>query len=211
MKKAIVIGGSNGIGLAIAFQLIDRGYFVEVLDRDFGDLNMLPKGTYHHTSCDLMDFDEELLKSYATNLEIELLMITAGVGRVANFEAHHIAEIDRILTINTVSTLKIFRIFYDRILSKNNFYAGVMGSIAGWISTPAASVYAASKAGVVRFIESVNIELEVAGMDNRILDVSPASFQGSKFYGGKNDLSVTGILAAQIVEHLLHHDTRFIP
>ena len=138
-------------------------------------------------------------------------MITAGIGRVADFQAHHTAEIDKILTIDTVSTLKIFRLFYDRILSKDTFYAGVMGSISGWISTPAAAVYAAAKAGVVRFVESVNIELEVAGTENRVLDVSPASFKGSRFYGGKNDLSITGPLAKEIVDHLFARDTVFIP
>ena len=66
-----------------------------------------------------------------------------------------------------------------------------MGSISGWMSSPLTSVYAASKAAVVRFVESVNIELEVSGTENRILDVSPASFRGSRFYGGKNDLSIT--------------------
>ena len=86
-----------------------------------------------------------------------------------------------------------------------------MGSISGWMSTPAAAVYAAAKAGVVRFVESVNIELEVAGTENRILDVSPASFKGSRFYGGKNDLSITSPLANEIVAHLYNHDTRFIP
>ena len=86
-----------------------------------------------------------------------------------------------------------------------------MGSISGWMSTPSAAVYAAAKAGVVRFGESVNIELEVAGVDNRILDVSPASFKGSKFYGGKNDLSITGPLVEEIVERLFARDARFIP
>ena len=79
------------------------------------------------------------------------------------------------------------------------------------MSTPAATVYAAAKAGVVRFVESVNIELEVAGTDNRILDVSPASFKGSRFYGGKNDLSITGPLAEEILTHLFNRETRFIP
>ena len=32
MKKAVVIGGSNGIGLAICKQLIQSGYYVHVLD-----------------------------------------------------------------------------------------------------------------------------------------------------------------------------------
>lgn len=211
MKKAVVVGGSNGIGLAISKNLIDKGYYLEICDRTGPEEGVLNAELFHHNRCDLLDFNEDLFTALAVDQDVVLLMVTAGIGRVADFQAHHIAEIDKMLTIDTVSTLKIFRIFYDRILSKDTFYAGVMGSISGWMSTPAAAIYAAAKAGVIRFVESVNIELEVAGTKNRILDVSPASFKGSRFYGGKNDLSITGPLADEIVEHLFNRDTRFIP
>ena len=210
-KKAIVVGGGNGIGLAICQNLITRGYFVEILDRGSGDISILPQNSVHHTYCDLLDFDEEMFASLAANEDVEVLMVTAGIGRVCDFEYMHTAEIEKTLTIDTVSTIKIFRIFYDRIRSTAPFYTGVMGSISGWMSTPSAAVYAAAKAGVVRFAESVNIELEMAGTENRILDVSPASFKGSKFYGGKNDLSITGPLAEEITEHLFNRTTCFIP
>ncbi len=210
-NKAVVIGGSNGIGLAICQKLIERGYFLEICDRSGPDEGILQADMYHHNYCDLLDFDEDLFYSLAGNRDVELLMVTAGIGRVADFQFHHTAEIEKMLTVDTVSTIKIFRIFYDRIMSDPVFYAGVMGSISGWMSTPSAAVYAAAKAGVIRFVESVNIELEAYGSSNRILDVSPASFKGSKFYGGKNDLTITGPLAEEILEHLFNRETRFIP
>lgn len=211
MKKALVVGGSNGIGLALSLKLINSGYFVEVLDRNEGDLSLLPTESYKYSYCDLLDFDEDLFKSYSDDHSIEVLFVTAGVGRIADFSAHHIAEIEKFFKIDTISTLKILRIFYDRIANKETFYSGVMGSISGWLSSPAASVYAGAKAGLVRTIESINIELEVSGTENRILDVSPATFKGSKFGGGNNDLSLTSPLADEILEHLFAKDTRFIP
>lgn len=210
-KKAVVIGGSNGIGLAISKSLFDRGYYLEICDLIAPEEGVLPAESFRYNHCDLLDFDEELFISLAADQDVEVLMITAGIGRIADFYAHHISEIEKIFTVDAVSTLKIFRLFYERILNKDTFYAGVMGSISGWMSTPAAAVYAAAKASVVRFVESVNIELEVGGTDNRILDVSPASFKGSKFYGGVNDLSVIAPLAEEILRHLFNRDTRFIP
>lgn len=210
-KKAVIIGGSNGIGLAICVELIKRGYYLEICDRSVPDDGVLDRNSYHYNYCDLQYFDEGLFSTLADDKDIDLLMVTAGVGRIADFHFHHIAEIEKILTVDTVSTIKIFRMFYERILQDETFFAGVIGSISGWISTPSASVYAAAKAGVIRFVESVNIELESYGSNNRILDVSPASFKGSRFYGGKNDLSITGPLADEILTHLFARDTRFIP
>lgn len=211
MKKAIVIGGSNGIGLAISSKLIDLGYYVEICDRTGPDETILDPNRCHHNYCDLLELNEGLLYSLAADQDVELLMVTAGIGRIADFQYHHTAEIDKMLTVDAVSTLKIFRIFYDRILHDKTFYAGVMGSISGWMVSPSASVYAAAKAAVVRFVESVNIELESYHSDNRILDVSPASFKGSRFYGGKNDLSLTAPLAEEIVNRLFARETRYIP
>lgn len=211
MKKAVVVGGSNGMGLAVSRKLIDKGYYVEVLDRERGDLSILPENSYSYTFCNLLDFHEDAFTTLAQDEEVEVLFCSAGIGRVADFQAHHLAEIEKIFTVDTISTIKILRIFYSRLLSRSPFYCGVMGSISGWLSSPAASVYASAKAGVVRLVESVNIELEVAGTRNRILDISPASFNGSRFYGLKNDLSVMTSLAEEIITNIFAQRTLFIP
>lgn len=211
MKKAVVIGGSNGIGLAISKLLVEKEYYLEICDLTAPEDEVLPDEHYRYNYCDLQDFDEELFFSLANDKDVDILIITAGVGRVADFQYHHIAEIDKMFTIDTVALIKVFRIFYDRIASNKPFYAGAMGSISGWMTTPSASVYAAAKAGVVRFVESVNIELEAAGIENRILDVSPAAFKGSHFYGGQNDLHLLEPLATEIIQHLFARDSLFIP
>jgi len=209
--RAVVIGGSNGIGLAITNKLINKGYHVEILDRCEPEQVLLPDGSYDYHRCDLLDLDQELITSFANNPEINLLMITAGFGRVADFEYFHVAEIKNMMTVNATATIQILRLFYDRIKISDPFYCGVLGSIAGLMSSPAAAVYAASKAAVCRLIESVNIELEVAGTPNRILNVSPASFKGSRFYGGENQLELLGELAEDILFHVFNQDTVFIP
>lgn len=209
--KALVIGGSNGIGLAITRNLIESGLFVEILDRHGPETGVLPDGSYNHQKCDLLDLNDELIISLSNDPDISLLMITAGFGRVADFEYFHPAEIKKMMTVNATATTQILRLFYDRIKGTEPFYCGVMGSISGLMSSPSAAVYAASKAAVCRLIESVNIELEVAGTENRILNVSPASFKGSRFYGGQNQLDLLEGLAQDILTHIFNRDTLFIP
>lgn len=211
MKKAVIIGGSNGIGLAIVKNLIQQGYHTCIADICEPDNSVLATGSYTYYPCDLVHLDETLMEDLSADPEVSVLMITAGFGRVADLENLHTAEIGKLLQVNTVASIKILRIFYDRIKSRETFYCGIMGSIAGLCSSPMFSVYAASKAAICRFVESVNIELEVAGVPNRILNVSPGSIQGTRFNGGANDLDKTAELAADILENIFQRNCLFIP
>ena len=212
MKKALIIGGSNGIGLAIGKYLTTQNYNLIICDLKEPEKGIFPEGSYTFQHFNMLDYDYAVVENLSRDIDIQLLMITAGIGRVADLENLHPGEIHNLITIDLDSTLRILRAFYDRINSDDAFYTGVMGSIAGWISSPMFSVYAAAKAGVCRFVESVNIELEVKGRENRILNVSPGSIKGTRFNGASTtDLSLTEGLAEEIVGHLFNRDTLFIP
>ncbi|MCY7172244.1 SDR family NAD(P)-dependent oxidoreductase [Streptococcus gallolyticus subsp. gallolyticus] len=212
MKKAVVIGGSNGIGLAITNRLIEKGYFVYVLDIKVPNENdICNRDSYEYHFIDLLHLDVFDLEKLKNNSEVEVLMLTAGFGRVAPFEALSVTEIQNMMQVNASSTIQILKYFYDRINCDKDFYTGVMVSIAGIVSSPLFSVYAASKAALNRMIESVNVELEEKGISNRILNVSPGSIKGTAFNGGKTDLTSTSNLAGEIVEHFMNKDVLFIP
>ncbi len=212
MRKALVVGGSNGIGLAVAKQLIKMGYYVLIYDKSAPDSSAeLKEGAFSYVGCNLLMQGDGMFTDLANDAELELVMLTAGYGRVCDFEYLHTAEIQNMLQVNTVSTLKIIREFYGRVKGDAPFYMGVMGSIAGLVSSPAFSVYAAGKAAICRFTESVNVELEAAGCENRILCVSPGTVKGTKFHGGQNDPSLTEALAESIVERMLARKTEYIP
>ncbi len=209
MKNAVIVGGSNGIGLAIAKTLIAKGYHAHIVDRLSPDGLDVTRHTYY--PCDLREVDGALFETLAKLPDTEVLMITAGFGYVAEFAYLQPAEVRNMLQVNTTAAIEIIRYFYDKIQGTAPFYCGVMGSIAGHCSSPLFSVYAASKAALCRFVESVNIELEAAGTQNRILDVSPGSIKGTRFNGGENQPEQTADLADQIVTRMLGRETLFIP
>lgn len=215
MKKALVVGGSNGIGLAVSIKLINKGYHVYILDISEPDLcvvDTLSKKNYTYIYSNLLFFDESLFSSLKDLDDLDFLFISAGFGRVTDFENLHIKEIENIISVNTLSVIKIINIFYPRILSEKKFFCGVMGSIAGLVSSPAFSVYAASKAAVCRFTESVNIELEAKHYDNRILNISPGSLKGTKFNGDKyNDISQLNDLSTEIINRIFESRELFVP
>lgn len=209
MNCALVVGGANGIGLSIATILAmrDECRKVYIVDR------VLPEQNFVHSKFECLCFDltEKDYSIFDCFSDIDTLIITAGIGHLAHFKDLDEAYIIKSFEVNTIAVIRIIHHFYPRISASENFYCGVMGSIAGFMSSPLFSVYGASKAALKIFIESVNVELAKGGTSNRILNVSPGSIKGTAFYNGQNDLSLTSSLAEEILLRLKNKEDLFIP
>ncbi len=206
MKRALIVGGSNGIGLAIALSLL-QDYKITIIDKVMPDPEI--SSLVDFQQFDLENSDYSIFDKY---LDIDLLMITAGFGRLALFKDIDETLIARYFQVNTISVIRIIKHFYQNLLAPKDFYCGVMVSIAGFMSSPFFSVYGATKAALKIFIESVNVELEKSGSINRILNVSPGSIKGTKFNDNKeNQTNCTIPLAQEIISHLHRKDDLFIP
>ena len=206
MKKAIVIGGSNGIGLAIVHALIHYDKIV-IIDKSAPEQSLPEK-----VEVELFDLTSSDYSIFDRHKDASLVMITAGFGRLALFKDIPEEMLSTYFQVNTLPALRIVKRFYDKLQGAEPFRLGVMVSISGYMSSPFFSVYAATKAALRMFIESVNVELEKGGSANRILNVSPGSIKGTRFDGAATtDLSATASLAREIVEHLEAGDDLFIP
>jgi short-subunit dehydrogenase len=209
MKKVLVVGGANGVGLAITKVLTARKEIEKVYIVDKSPLSEEYKeDKIEDYLFDLNGDDYSIFNQFA---EIDGLMITAGFGRLALFEDIPEPMIATYFNVNTIAIIRIIKIFYHRLLSKEDFYCGVMGSISGFMSSPFFSLYGATKAALKIFIESVNVELLKAGTTNRILNVSPGSIKGTSFNQGKTDIKRIEGLAVDIIQHLESKKDLFIP
>lgn len=209
MKRVLVVGGANGIGLSIAKQLTANEEIEKVYIVDKSPL----AEAYHEPKIDGFQFDLTSMDYSIFNQfqDIDGLMITAGFGRLQLFSDIPEEMIATYFNVNTIAVIRVIKHFYDRLLSKDDFYCGVMVSIAGFMSSPFFSLYGASKAALKIFIESVNVELEKVGTTNRILNVSPGSIKGTSFNNGQTDLTQTSPLAKEIIKHMINKDDLFIP
>lgn len=206
MKRALVVGGSNGIGLAFVNNLktLDHIYIVDKSSPD-----MVLSSNISFEKFDLAECDYSIFDKYN---DVDTLMITAGFGHLALFRDIDENTIINYFNVNTISIIRIIKHFYEKMLGRTDFYCGVMVSIAGFMSSPFFSVYGATKAALNIFIQSVNVEMEKAGTSNRILNVSPGSIKGTKFDKGiVNDFSQTDILAKEIITNLKNKNDLFIP
>ena len=209
MKRVLIVGGANGIGLSIAKILasrddVERVYIVDkaTLKPDYQD-DKITSFQFDLTHSDYSIFDRFT--------DIDGLMITAGFGQLALFDDIPEELIPAYFNVNTIAVIRVIKHFYDKLLGDKDFFCGVMVSIAGFMSSPFFSLYGATKAALKIFIESVNVELCKAGTTNRILNVSPGSIKGTSFNQGQTDLTLITPLATEIISHLEQKDDLFIP
>lgn len=209
MKRIMVVGGANGIGLSIATEMAKRENCEKVYIVDKDPL----AEQYSQLKIESFEFDltTEDYSFFDRFTDIDSMMITAGFGRLSLFRNVTEQHIIKSFNVNTVSVLRLLKHFYDKIESKIDFYCGVMGSISGFMSSPFFAVYGATKAALKIFIESVNVELAKAGTANRILNVSPGFIKGTSFNQGKTDLNQVNAIANQIIQHLESKKDLFIP
>ncbi len=210
IKRILIVGGANGIGLSIATELAKRTEVEKIYIVDKAHLSE----EYSHPKFTSFQFDltNEDYSFFDSFTDINALMITAGFGKLSLFKDLPEQHIIDSFNVNTIPVLRLIKRFYNRLEDKeNDFYCGVMDSIAGWMSSPFFAVYGASKAALKIFIESVNVELLKGGSTNQILNVSPGSIKGSAFYGKANDLELLHELACNIIQHMEDKSDLFIP
>lgn len=212
MQTLLIVGGANGIGLTIAQLMAKREttHHIYIVDKS-------PLASEHaHPKIssfvfDLMAGDFGFFDQF---LQVDGVLITAGFGRLALFKNVSEQHIIDSMQVNATAAMRLVHRFYARLADgQRPFRLGIMVSIAGFMSSPFFAVYAASKAALRIFIESVNVELEQSGTPNRILNISPGSIKGTGFgqEQASTDLAQTTPLALDIIEHLERGDDLFIP
>ena len=209
MKRALVVGGANGIGLGIAVELSNRDDIEIVYIVDKSSIDSKYKNAKFRYYCfDLTELDYSIFDKFN---DIDTLIITAGFGRLSLFKDIEEDMISLSFNVNTISVMRIIKHFYSKLENDENFYCGVMVSIAGFMSSPFFSVYAATKAALKIFIESLNVELLKSGSRNKVLNVSPGSLKGTSFSHEKTDLSLISPLAKSIISEIEKKNDLYIP
>lgn len=206
MKTALVIGGTNGLGLAMAIKLSYKYDKVYILGRHKPDIN-LP----HNIIYEKFDLFKDDVKALNKFLSINFLLITAGIGRLGDFDTFDSCEVSKIMTVNSTSIIQILSIFSKKLISEDEFYCAVISSIAGIVSSPLYAVYSASKAALCKYIEAVNIELLMKKSKNVITNVAPGFIPYTSFNSEKTNLEKLDTITDKIICAIMHRTQLYIP
>lgn len=168
-KAAIVTGASSGIGLAISRVLCELNYDVYGFGRDFEreETAQLIQSTdaFHPVIGDLLDTQTvcEGVKQIIGEARVEILVNAAGVGYYGLHEHLSVKQIQTLVRTNLELPLILTNRLL-RVLKENNGSIINISSVTAKQSSPHGCAYAATKAGLTAFGESLFDEARKYGV-----------------------------------------------
>lgn len=164
---ALVTGASSGIGRATALLLAARGCRVIVAGSDeirvrevAGQVGGEP------LVCDLAQPDQiaALTADLAGRSGLDVVVHNAGVGLAMTATQPPEAVARRLLAINLLAPITLTAAALPAMIRRGGGRIVFVGSIAGAVGAPGEAVYAATKAGLAGFADSLRMELSGTGI-----------------------------------------------
>jgi len=183
-RCAVVTGGAQGIGRAVAERLIAGGARVTLWDRDRGLVERTAEEIgAAFVEVDLTDWDAVRSATARTEAEmgrVDILVNNAGIaGANATVAEYPIEEWRKVMAVNLDGPFHCCKALVPGMTARGYGRIVSIASIAGKEGNPNASAYSASKAGVIALTKSLGKEL--AGQDIAVNCVTPAAAKTAIF------------------------------
>jgi len=169
MKRALVTGGSRGIGLAAALALRDAGYEVVATGVDAAEIAAMPsRAGLRGSVLDVRDPDavETLLASLD---RLDALVNCAGLIRRGGTEFHP-AVFSEVLDVNLTGTMRVC-VAARPLLATSRGAIVNTASMLSFFGGPGVPAYTASKGGVAQLTKSLAVAWAADGI--RVNAVAP--------------------------------------
>ena len=180
-KSAVVTGGAQGIGLAIAERFLVSGASVCLWDRDEKMVNktassLSSKGMVETAVMDVTDL-ESVKKAVSQTIDafgsINILVCNAGIGgpnmKVWEYPPE---EWQQVIDIDLTGVFNCLHAVTPIMIEQNYGRIVNVASVAGKDGNPNAAAYSAAKAGVIALTKSLGKEL--AEFDIAVNCITPA-------------------------------------
>jgi short-subunit dehydrogenase len=160
---ALITGGSSGIGAATARALTLAGACPLVAGRDPGRLRDVARQTGAvplRVDLAAPDGPEELaVAALAEAGRIDLLISNAGVGWAGEIGELSAAKAGELVAVNLLAPIHLARLLVPGMIKRGGGHLVFVSSIVGITGARQEAVYAAAKAGLGRFADSLSYEL----------------------------------------------------
>ena len=185
-RAAVVTGGAQGIGLAVAQRLVASGARVSLWDRDERALAAAGEMLGANAHAQRVDVTDPASVDAAAHAAagamggIDVLVCSAGItGPNVPLADYPVDEWKRVFDVNVNGVFLCNRAVVPIMLGKHYGRIVNLASVAGKEGNPNASAYSASKAAVIGLTKSLGKEL--ASRHIRVNCVTPAAVRTAIF------------------------------
>ncbi len=203
-KIAVITGASEGIGAALANELLQNNYKVIAVSRNFKKLSKLKsfnlkyKNNLEVFSADVTNSSQ--LLSVAKNIgPPDLLILNAGIYEPVSIENFSVETFIKQSEVNYLGVIKSFDAFIKKMLLKRSGTVLIMSSIAGWIGLPKASAYAPTKSALRSFAQSIRYDL---AKYNIVVKLCSPGFVNTKAVK-VNDFKMPGLIEPNVAAKII--------
>jgi len=176
-RAAIVTGGGQGIGKAIARRLLEKGVGVVIAEADAEAgqealAEYRPLGDIHFVPCDVADevqvrrlIDEAIGRHH----RLDALINNAGIGRFKPLAEATLADWNTVIGINLTGAFLCAKYAAPHLKTAHGAIVNI-ASTRALMSEPGTEAYAASKGGIVALTHALAMSL---GPEVRVNCISP--------------------------------------
>ena len=193
--KALLIGNSDGIGLAATIELRKRGWQVVGISRS---ASVIKDSSYEHIVADVQDAEfVAQLNSILKKEPIDLCVFCAGIGELLDI-SNMGCEVE-IFDVNLTGMVKAAACVIPSMIKRGKGHFIGLSSVADEMLSPEAPSYHASKAGFSNYLEGLALALKSKGVS-----VSNVRFGFVDTKMAKGDVKPFMMGVDRAVRHLLN-------
>ena len=180
---ALVTGASRGIGAAISRMLLEKGYNVIGIARNFDNCE-ISNSCFTKIECDLSNLAKvESVISNLKDTEINLLINNAGLAYFSYHEELNRKKIEYMTQVNLTSIMLICQLLLRKMKKVSGHIINI-SSVTALSPSPYAACYGALKAALSAFSHSIFEEGRKSGLKVTVIypDITDTSFYDNAFF-----------------------------
>ena len=173
-KVAWVVGGSSGIGAAVARELQSRGALVAISARREDELDKVSGGTMLPVAADVTDAVSLMAAASRIREElgpIDLVVLSAAYWKQMSPHDWDTEVFNQHVQVNLIGMSNAIAAVLPQMLARRSGVIAVIASVAGYRGLAGSEAYGATKAAQINMLESLRIGVARSGV--RITTICP--------------------------------------
>jgi len=171
-KTYWIVGASEGLGRALAFELAKAGAHVCLSARSEDRLKALAADLPHASTVAPLDLRDRasVAAAYATLPPLDGLVFSAGAYEPLTAQEWDAEAVETMIDVNLTGAARALGAALPDMIARDRGHIVLIGSIAGLTGLPGAIGYGASKAGLIHLAETLRADLDPKRFDVQIVN-----------------------------------------